>query len=728
MSFEEEELPPNFSVRRLSYHNNEHPNVNAQHQPAQWMSPLCQRAVQVNEVLQPEDFQQEYVLPLGGVLRGFRLVDRNKTILHGFAPISFVVLYMIVFGLLFPAAEMFEVHNSMFEELATESIHASHYQSQRTFMDITDWSEYWHWTRTVLFPKAFACCASNGQPLNATHGAHSSFTLAKYNRLISPVRFRQVREQENQCAFPMEDHALSRPCWEGAASPLSSWTGSISSEQTNFPGSRYISGGLSTLASDFEDGHNFGDGGHVVDLDLDETIASDKLTAMADLRWTDEWTRVIAVDVNTYNPNLDLATTMRLMVDQTQGGQLVPSIEVCSCKLDPYSGLAGMVRAVLEVLMVLLYLGYVLNKLRLLWFEGPVTHLKQVYNFFELIYLIMFLFVILSWMDFILDDKAPFQRRDASEFHDLVALCRKSQTTARLAAFTLLWSFVHAFKHVQIYRNLALTWEVLAHSMRDTIPFFLMLCLAAGAFGLAGYWAFGPRVYDFHTWSASTVLLIRTIISGLSVSQRQHGRGELYAQMKEAQPVFAPMWACLWIVLCTLIFFNMFIAIITNSFIFVSQRNRYLAALEEKYPIPSPLLLWQSKIPCCVRDPEKRSHIDELNAEIAIWDSLFQGFSRDLVRRKLYDLASRGSAEFSVSDAVALFPAQQVPAWRNAIAWMVDVSDRTGLRMARHKHKHSTNFQIELLIDKVAKLEEEALGLTVQLKDAVPRRLQPSPI
>mmetsp|Transcript_456 Transcript_456/g.1507 ORF Transcript_456/g.1507 Transcript_456/m.1507 type:complete len:720 (-) Transcript_456:50-2209(-) len=692
-------------------------------EPAHWMSPLCRKAVEVNDVLRDEDFQQEYVLPLGGVLRGFRLAERNKNVTQGLFPVAFLILFILAFTTLFPAKETFEVNDSIFQEIVTDSIAMEKYGSPRSFMQVASWEEFWDWADTILFEKAY----------NASGMVGPVFTIARYNRVLTPVRFRQVRVKENQCGFSSDGHALSRPCWGGySRSSRTSLSSFVDTTQLNITGSRYISGGLSTLVSDFEDGHNYGDSGHVVDLELDFNRAYEKLTAMSTKRWTDEYTRAVSVEINTYNPNHDLASVLRLIMDQTEGGKLVPSVEVCSCKLDPYSG-GNITAAIFQCIMFLVYLKYVADKLLDVYRDGLLVHFKRVYNLGELIYLVMFAMMNIAWADFFLDgSKDTFDRRDATEFQDLLSLCRKSRLTAQLAAITLLWSFVHAFKHFQAYRSLALTWEVLAHSTQDVIPFMLMLGLAAGAFGLAGHWAFGPRLYDFHTWSASTILLIRTIVNGLSASQRQHGRGELYNQMKEAQPVFAPMWASVWIVLCTLIFFNMFIAIITNSFIFVSQRNRSLAELEERYPMPSWYLYVRAKLSWfhwLWREPEMREQIDEFADQIATWEDLFKGVSRLKLRQTIYELVSKGSHEFHVTDAQCLFPhAKQGHSWRKAISWMLEVSDKTGLKMVRHKHKHSTTFQIQILTDKVSKLEEEAIGLTMQLRPSVPERLMPEPI
>merc|ERR1719456_1120556 len=94
--------------------------------------------------------------------------------------------------------------------------------------------------------------------------------------------------------------------------------------------------GLSDHIGDPDDGVWYGTSAHVVDVDLDRGKATEKLAAMYEERWTDEFTRAVAIDACFYNINYDIATVFRFQIDITLGGHFFPRVYVKSCRLNPY--------------------------------------------------------------------------------------------------------------------------------------------------------------------------------------------------------------------------------------------------------------------------------------------------------------------------------------------------------------------------------------------------------
>merc|ERR1719161_2047746 len=137
-----------------------------------------------------------------------------------------------------------------------------------------------------------------------------------------------------------------------------------------------------------------------------------------------------------------------------------------------------------------------------------------------------------NWMAYVFQDISVFKVRSISEFHDMYSLCSQFNTTANLAAFNAVWCFIKLFKYLQFYTRFLLMWDVLAHSMSNILPFSGVMMLIFFAFSFSGFWLFGARVYEFHTWPMCFNFLLRSVLEGL-VATRRGVQIDLYRPMKE---------------------------------------------------------------------------------------------------------------------------------------------------------------------------------------------------
>merc|ERR1712113_135886 len=83
-------------------------------------------------------------------------------------------------------------------------------------------------------------------------------------------------------------------------------------------------------------------------------------------------------------------------------------------------------------------------------------------------------------------------------------------------------------------------------------------------------------------------------------------------------------------------------------------------------------------------------------------------------------LVDKNAWNFEVRDAMELFPHENdAESYRRAVEWMKGLAAGVGIKMRRLRPKPSTRFEIRVLMDRLARLEEETLGLTMQLQDVV---------
>jgi hypothetical protein len=663
-------------------------------------------------------FQEEFVLPVGGIILGFKKAQRDHIIKECMLYCAFVLAFVSVTMMVRPVHTTFTIQQGIYVNLGLEAIDPSTINFSKDFYGIANYGDFWKWVNTVLYFKAYECCYYNSDSLNKVYGDTNDFVIAKYNRLLTPIRFRQARSTMDSCSNPATNHQLARPCWpehSGATEETADIFGSARLGSSS--DSKFITD-LSGHTGDGDDGEEggYGTSAHVVDLDLDAGKALEKIKGMIKERWTDEWTRAIAIDLNMYNQNYDMATVFRFKIDQVVGGHLFPKVEAKSCRLNPYTSSMDYFRATIEALWAVLLIYHFYVEIKEFMNEGFFYYFSNLWNIIELTNLVTFLVIMSNWIDYVLTDRSAFKLRNVSEFHDLYSLCSQFTMTANLAAFNSVWCFIKLFKYLQFYTRFLLIWDVLAHSMTSIQPFLGVMMLIFFAFSFSGYWLFGARVYEFHTWPMALNFLLRSIIEGL-VKVKKGVQIDLYKPMKEASPGAAPVWACGWVIMSSLIFLNMFIAILTDSYVYIQQRTKHQDEAERAFLMPAWLLYFRSKVPCLWKDPDMKEKVMNMRNEEAKLRKHLASIDQVKLWQFTLDSIADGNFDLEVSEMMQFFPHKdEFESYRLTVEWMHKFSDYAGIRMRRTEQDHPTLAEIALLIDKVSTLEEEISGLASQLQ------------
>jgi len=453
--------------------------------------------------------------------------------------------------------------------------------------------------------------------------------------------------------------------------------------------------------------------GHVVDLQLDAQGAREKLQDMIQGRWTDESTRALAVDINTYNPTYDMATVFRFQIERDVGGRVWAMVSAHSCALDLYD---RPVRSVLEGLWILAFLFYVVDAAMTWCRQGTRAYLGSGWGRADIISLLSFLAVIVCWLDYRMRDTSAFKLQHRDEFKDLYTVCSSSNNQTGFAAFAVVLAFVHVLKFFRVYSPFLMIWQVFVKSLRLLQCFAVVMMLGIFAFLLSGNWLFGTRVYAFCTWPSTLGFLVQSMIAGFVTMQNGETQ-KVNLQMEEAKEGVARLWTMVWVLVSELIIFNMFVAILVSSFGSVSNRTKHCQHLEKQYPVRPWGFFFKSKCICIVRDPDAREPIHDMVRQVKAWGGCFKKVDRGKLEAVALDAAARGATDFEAKDAMQLFPhSNETESLRRAAAWMRELSKLTGQKVHHAASPPSSADEIKKLMERLASLEEEAMGLTLQVK------------
>jgi len=301
----------------------------------------------------------------------------------------------------------------------------------------------------------------------------------------------------------------------------------------------------------------------VVDLPLDKARAEGKVNAMIAERWTNEATRLAAVEFNVYNANLDVAVAARASVEVSAGGKLEPFVEYYPVRLDPFSSASDNLRVVLEILVIVFIVYYVVIEVIELYLSR-LKYFRDIWNYLELANLLTLSIAAAVYQDLSRTDVSQFEQRDVDNFLDLATLAKRYQIVNALQSLNLLWGFLRFFKYFRLWPRFMLLWDAMSAILGNMGPAFFGYALLTLAFASVGRWTLGSVVFEFRDYGIAMMFLFQYIIDG---TQYEH------LWNVSSHGVALP-YIMLWSVISTLIFVNLLIAVVITSFAKVKERAR----------------------------------------------------------------------------------------------------------------------------------------------------------
>lgn len=494
-----------------------------------------------NESNEPVPLELVYLL-----MRKWKREDYVKKLIMN---LLFVTLYCFVVMQARPVPSTFTTLTGITAHTSEGSFPNANYE--KMFEHIQNPSDWWDFADGVLFAALYDDKYFNGDRRSAVFDGRFEHTVGEYNTLVMPVRFRQVRVNEDSCDIPKSASNLSQPCW-GEFTHERQFTSEFGADY----GNRYLTG-LSSIQGKPGFAGNYGTSAHVVDLPLDRGLAKTALSRMNDTLWLNEQTRAISIEAAFYNANLDLSIYFRWHVDISATGRFTPSFIAYGLRLMPYGTAWDHVRLFVEILFAIMLAYYVFSEVHEARASPSLlAYFTNIWNLVEIVNLCMYVVVLVSWFSYLLvHDREPFKQVSREKYVDLLPLALHFNFMFKIASFNVIFAFVKIFKFLQIWPSCNSLWRTLALSMEDTIPFLGATLLFTCGFTFAAHWSFGLRMEAFHSRTASFSTLVRSIIYG----------GLPYEEMRRVSPKMAVVFLITWIFVMGIILINMCVAIITGA-------------------------------------------------------------------------------------------------------------------------------------------------------------------
>ena len=233
--------------------------------------------------------------------------------------------------------------------------------------------------------------------------------------------------------------------------------------------------------------------------------AQAQLQRIRKYEWIDMKSRALFIEINCYQPNTDLVSTVTMCIEFTSSGAIMSSFDISSSSLLrplralTFDGVYGstigllLVEIVLYV-MVLAYIGKELNEWRACHQERQPYFVG--WNVVDVINLILFLNVIFFRVRTVYRTK----RIDwlAIEFNpEIQSLLWQARFTDRVNAINAILVFIKIFKFTEQHPKLGQFTNTLKCAASDIGNFLLILILMLMGFGMGFNLAFGSDVRSY---------------------------------------------------------------------------------------------------------------------------------------------------------------------------------------------------------------------------------------
>jgi len=310
--------------------------------------------------------------------------------------------------------------------------------------------------------------------------------------------------------------------------------------------------------------HPDGCWGDVVDIPLRNLSTAQQLVeAMRRERWAGEGTRMVVVEVNTYNANYDIATAIRASIIVHPGGRLEPTVEMWSCRLALMGTFADNVRMALEVAFVL-WLCYYINIEVWELYKDWQAYLCDAWNIVELLNLAIYFYTMTTWVVYTqsgTSELSSFRSRTPEQYRDLTVLAQGFNSVS-LASFNLVYGFVRFTKYFRMNIKFKMIWDSLAASMRGVVPGLLAYLLLVVGFTISGHWLFGHGVERFSTFPKAFISVMLSVRDGID-----------FARIEQVAPTASYFWYASWHVLSSMLLASFTVAVVISTFTEVKQQS-----------------------------------------------------------------------------------------------------------------------------------------------------------
>ena len=438
---------------------------------------------------------------------------------------------------------------------------------------VHDVNDFWDWFSTTAIK---------------THGLGSNYTtggrlqLAQVsNYPVGYVLMRQFRVERSRCIIPtvvrqsLEGKILD--ChgeWEDGSQSIEPYGPADANGNPAWkPG-----GGVSVVAvSTMFHSYSSTDNAFAIKLPLppistDVDDMRNNITFLKDNNWIDASSRVVIVDILTFNPSIDAFALNHFFIEFFATGSSEAGQKAYPFDLLNFGAGSSYFQFFLDIVAVVCNADMAISVLvsgYRSWEMGLNFPWIGPFDFFDVGFVIFLshalYFRMLLWRDGPdLHDGPELELNET--FESLFAYGYDYERSNTYVGISVVFAWIRLFRFLQFNSRLGVLSETVANASADLISIFLIFIIVLVGYGIGGSALYGVDHKNFSSWWLAISYLLRLLISA---EVDQH-----YDELKVIHPDWTGLYMSSFMVITWVILLNMILAIITGSFVSVQENNK----------------------------------------------------------------------------------------------------------------------------------------------------------
>ena len=314
-------------------------------------------------------------------------------------------------------------------------------------------------------------------------------------------------------------------------------------------------------------GKIYGSSGYQIILPLNKSKAYRILQRIKEDKWIDEYTRMVSLNINFYNPNTNIITVFRSVFDISETGKIDKINSMYSMAYTIYPMNDRWLLISMQIIYMLILFYYIYDEIvDIRESESLKQYFSDLWNILECSNRILHFMTIISFAIWIgtyhyIDKNNKII--SSKKFIDLYHLSQIYYSISVISAFNIFLGFIKIFKYLQLNSKFNQLWNTIKFALWDMISMFTIFFLVISGFATMGHLIYGSNSVSYHNFSSSVSSLLRILIGEFD-----------YKELLDINPYFTPVFFISYVFIILVVSMNMFIAVISEYYDQVKQIER----------------------------------------------------------------------------------------------------------------------------------------------------------
>ncbi|NXW40442.1 PK2L2 protein, partial [Nyctiprogne leucopyga] len=420
-----------------------------------------------------------------------------------------------------------------------------------SFRSIGSRTDFWKFAEGPLLDGLYWDKWYNNTTLTFQNNNNNSHIYYE-NLLLGVARIRQLKVRNNTCSIYPYFHTLLEDCYSEYRyraedkSDFGLWNNSEWKYTSASSLGPWYWGTMGWYRS----------GGYMVTLPKSKQESMEKLVFLRQNSWLTRGTRVVFIDFSTYNANINLFCTIRLVVEFPATGGAFTSSHIYSVKLLRYVTYYDYFLASCEIAFCIFIILFIIQQV-LKIAKLKKEYFRSAWNWLDL--LLMLVSILAIAFNIFRTVKVSLLMEellsDAHVYPDFYFLAFWQIRYNNMIAVNIFFAWIKIFKYISFNKTMTQLSSTLSRCAKDIIGFAIMFFIIFFAYAQLGYLVFGSQVEEFSSFQNCIFTQFRIVLGDFN-----------FETIEAASRILGPIYFITFVFFVFFILLNMFLAIINDTY------------------------------------------------------------------------------------------------------------------------------------------------------------------